>query len=318
MSRDVDVAMDEERPEKTRVRSLWLEKLRSYRAEYPNDDVPLYLTLSGAEGRDVQLLIREGLIRLTEVGAIATSDQGVAVAIESNANAVWELQRRIPGLKILLQPFDNLIRSSRLTVFPQGEDVRYCQARVVNLDLNQPVKFEDVDGELIFPPLQWVRKLCILHAERRLEWCLLLTLHGEALWESAETKAVAAFLEENFSREPTFADAAMHVVGKDLYRRIVEGTLPAAKRLDLAEQQKILMLYVPKRIAQIAHEYGWRAETVHNLRYGGTTDRAPMVTWVIDFRWDGRVSSQPNAIYLDSLKLVLAGAGHIAEDGTLS
>jgi hypothetical protein len=318
MIRHVDAAMDDERPEKQRVRALWLQKLRSYRAAYPNDDVPLYLTLSGAQGRDVQLLISEGLINLTEIGAIATPDQGIAVAIESNANAVWELQRRIPGLKILEQPFESFIRSGRLTVFPQGEHVRFCQARVVNLDLNEPVKFDDVDGELIFPPLQWVRKLCVLHAERRLEWCLLLTLHGEALWDSGETKAVAAFLAENFSREPAFAQAAAAVVGEELYGRIVDGTIPAAKRLDIAEQQKLLMLYVPKRIAQIAHEYGWRAETIHNLRYGGTANRAPMVTWIIDFRWDGRVSSQPDAIYLDSLKLILAGAGQIAEDGTLS
>jgi hypothetical protein len=318
MSRGVDAAMDEERPEKQRVRSLWLQKLLSYRAAYPNDDVPLYLTLSGAHGRDVQLLIREGLIRLTEVGAILSSDQGVAVAIESNANAVWELQRRIPGLKILEQPFDSLIRSGRLTVFPQGEHVRFCQARVVNLDLNQPVTFEDVDGELVFPPLQWVRKLCILHAERRLEWCLLLTLHGEALWESPETKAVAAFLTENFMRERSFAEAAGRILGEDLFRRISDGSLPAAKRLAPAEQQKVLMLYVPKRIAHIAHEYGWRAETIHNLRYGGVAKRAPMVTWVIDFLWDNRVSSRPDAIYLDSLKSILAGAGHIGEDGTLS
>ncbi|MEA2166143.1 MAG: hypothetical protein QOK37_4270 [Thermoanaerobaculia bacterium] len=318
MTREIDAAMQEDRPEKRRVRALWMEQLRSYKAAYPNDSVPLYLTLSGAEGRDVQLLIREGLIRVTEVGSIATSDQGIAVAIESNVNAVWELQRRIPGLKILEQPFDSIMRSTKLTVFPQGDHVKFCQARVVNLDLNQAVKFENVDGELQFPPLQWIRKLCILHAEQRLEWCLLLTLHGETLWESNETKSVAAFLSENFGREPSFAAAAINVLGEELYQRVNDGTIPAARRLEISEQQKLLMLYVPKRIAQIAHEYGWRSETLHNLRYGGISRRAPMVTWIIDFRWDQRVSSEPDRIYLDSLKLLLAGAGQIAEDGTLS
>ena len=318
MRRNVDAAMDQERPEKRRVRTLWLEKLRSYKAKYPNDTVPLYLTLSGAKGHDIQLLIQEGLIRLTEVGAIVTQDQGIAVAIESNSNAVLELQRRIPGLKILDQPFDSFMRSTRLTVFPQGEHIRLCRARVINLDLNEPVLFEDVDGELQFPPLQWIRKLCILHAEIRLEWCLLLTLHGEVLWEAAETKAVAEFLSENFSREPSFAAASMTMLGSELHGRIVSGTIPAAKRLESVEQQKLLMAYVPKRIAHIAHEYGWRTETIHNLRYGGAEHRAPMVTWVIDFRWDARVSSKPEAIYRDSLKLVLAGVGYIAEDGTLS
>lgn|SRR6185312_5496008 len=318
MTRNVDAAMDEERPEKARVRTLWLEKLLAYKERYPDDAVPLYLTLSGAYGQDIKLLIKHGLIRVTEVGAITAQDQGVAVAIESNANAVLELQRRIPGLKILQQPFESLIRSTRLTVFPQGDQIRLCQARVVNLDLNEAVKFEDVDGELQFPPLQWIKKLCILHGEVRLEWCLLLTLHGEALWESAETKAVAEFLNENFMLEPNFASASEKVLGNKLHSRIVDGTIPAAKRLDTAEQQKLLMLYVPKRIARIAHEYGWRTETVHNLRYGGASRRAPMVTWVIDFRWDARVSRQPDAIYRDSLKRILVGAGYIAEDGTLS
>ncbi|MFL6234512.1 MAG: hypothetical protein ACJ76N_15380, partial [Thermoanaerobaculia bacterium] len=239
------------------MRTLWLEKLRSYKAKYPNDRVPLYLTLSGAYGHDIQLLIRHGLIRTTEVGGIVAEDQGLAIAIESNTNAVLELQRRLPGLKILLQPFDSIIRSTRLTVFPQGEHIRLCQARVVNLDLNQSVVFDNIDGELQFPPLQWIRKLCILHEETRLEWCLLLTLHGEAPWDSKETKAVAAFLNENFSREPQFASASAQVLGLELHNRIVSGTVPAAKRLKIEEQQKFLMVYVPKRIAHIAHYHGW-------------------------------------------------------------
>jgi hypothetical protein len=318
MTRDVDAAMEEERPEKIRLRKLWLEKLRSYKERFPNDIVPLYLTLSGAHGHDIQLLINNGFIRLTEIGAIAPEDQGIAVAIESNSTAVLHLQRRIPGLKILAQPFDSFIHSTRLTVFPQGGSIKLCQARVINLDLNEPVKFRDVDGELQFPPLQWIKKLCVLHAETRIEWCLLLTLHGEALWESDETKAVAEFLSENFSREPEFGLASKKVLGNELYSRIVAGTIPAAKRLSTTEQQKLLMVYVPKRIAQIAPTDGWRAETIHNLRYGGVANRAPMVTWVIDFRWDTRVSRQPDAVYRDSLKLILVGAGEIAEDGTLS
>lgn len=318
MTRSVDLAMDEERPEKIHVRRLWLERLQSYREYFPNDTIPLYLTLSGAHGRDIQMLIASGIIRTTESGAIAAQDQGVVVAIESNASAVLQLQRRIPGLKILHQPFDSFIRSTRLSRFPEGDHIRLCQARVINLDLNEPVRFEVVDGELQFAPLQWVHKLCVLHAEGRLDWCLLLTLHGEAIWDIEETKVVAQFLSENFSRETTFASDATAMLGEKLYGQIHSGSIPAAMKLTTAEQQKLLMLYVPKRIAQTANQYGWRAETLRNLRYGGIAQRAPMVTWIIDFRWDPRVSSKPDAIYRDSLKLLLSGAGTIAEDGTVS
>jgi hypothetical protein len=318
MIRPVDRAMAEDRPEKLRIRTLWLEKLVAYRSSYPNDEVPLYLTLSGADGKDIEALVGAGIIRRTEVGAIVADDEGIAVAIESNSDAVWRLQRKFPGLKILGQQFDSLLRSSRLTAWPQGDDKKFCRARVVNLDLNLTVSFEDVDGELLFAPLQWIRKLCILHAEQRLDWCLLLTLHGEAAWESSETHSIATFLSENFGREPEYARGAKALIGAKLFDQIDSETIPAAKRLDIADQQKLLMIYVPKKIAHIAQEHGWRTETGHNLRYGGSRQRAPMVTWIIDFRWDSRVSSQPEALYRESLRNVFSGVGEIAPDGTLS
>jgi hypothetical protein len=140
--------MDEERPEKAIVRSFWLKTVLAYRATYPNDAVPLYLTLSGAEGRDIEALADAGVIRRTEVGGIVAEDQQLVVAIESNAAAVLQLDRKFPGMKILEQPFENLVRSTTLLSWPQGEHIRLCQARVINLDLNAPLRFENVDGEL--------------------------------------------------------------------------------------------------------------------------------------------------------------------------
>jgi hypothetical protein len=318
MIRHVDAAMTAERPEKIYIRALWLETIRELRDAFPHDDVPLYLTLSGAEARDIQLLIDNGLIRLTETVAVRTEDEGIAVAIESNSDAAWRLQRKLPGLKILIQPFENLVRSGGMTVWPQGEHVRFCRARVINLDLNEPVKFVGSTPDLLFPPLQWVRKLTVLHADASLDWCLLLTLHGEAVWESAETKSVAEFLSENFGREPLFAEAAGELIGEELFEKISRQTIPAARRLRLEDQQKLLMLYVPKRLIQIALEHGFRAEVTHNLRYGGADHRAPMVSWIVKFHRDRRSATRPDALYRDGLKTILTGAGHIAEDGSLS
>lgn len=316
--RAVDRAMNDERPEKAIVRSLWLEKVQSYRANYPNDTVPLYLTLSGAEGRDIELLITTGVIRRTEVGGIVEEDQQLVVAIESNTTAVLRLQSKYPGLKILERSFQNLVHNTTLIAWPQGADIRLCQARVVNLDLNTALQFEQVDGELQFAPLQWIRKLCILHAEQRVEWSLLLTLHGEATWDSSETSLVTSFLTENFEREPAFAENAKKMLGDEKFSHIICGTTGAARNLPIPEQQKLLMLYVPKQIARVAHEFGWRVETLRNLRYGGSGSHAPMVTWIIDFRWDRRLSTRPDAIYRESLRLLLNGVGFIAEDGTIS
>jgi hypothetical protein len=309
--------MEEERPEKATVRMLWLTKLGEYQGLAPGTDAPLYLTLSGSEARDVQLLIERGVIRQTEVGSIAPEDQGLVVAIESSPAAVFALQSRLPGLKIIEQPLANLLRSESPFAWPSGDDRKYCRALVVNLDLNMPVLFEEVDGQRICRLFKWVKKLCVLHDSPRIEWSLLLTLHGEAVWDALDTNHVVDFLRENFAEEPSFAAMARLLLGGLVYDQIAGSSLPPARDLPAAMQQKVLMLYVPKRIAQLGLEAGWRVETVHNLRYGGIGSRAPMVTWIFDFKADPRVAAMPQQIYRQNLRAILKAAGEISSDCTL-
>ncbi len=77
------------------------------------------------------------------------------------------------------------------------------------------------------------------------------------------------------------------------------------------------MAFVPKRIADLVRTQGWRVETVHNIAYGGS-GHASMVTWVLRFHWDLRVTSTPDAVYRDSVRSVLSAPGLIAENGTLT
>ena len=97
--RPVDQAMNQERAEKLAIRALWLEEVKSIAEQYPDSEVPWYLTLSGAEGRDIKLLIDEGLISLTEVGSIVEKDQHKVVAVENNNESVLQLQKKVRRIK---------------------------------------------------------------------------------------------------------------------------------------------------------------------------------------------------------------------------
>jgi hypothetical protein len=317
-ARSVDDAMSQDRPEKQAVRELWLNSLINYANAFPNDAYPLYLTLSGAEGRDIQLLIDNGLLELTEAGSVASSMKHRVIAVESNTRAVVELNRRFPGLKIFEQPFKNLVRSESATRWPDGQDERFCRARVVNLDLNQSLNDEGSGGELRFPILLWIQKLSQLHAQDRIEWSLCLTLHGEIPWSPQTCRAIQEYLAENFAREPSFKDACRRLLEDELFDAVLGDDICLFYERALDEQQRLLMAVVPKKIVEMVYQHGWKAHTSHNLRYGGSNGRAPMVTWIIDFAWEPRAFQTPDAVYRESLSLVLSGAGRIAEDGTIS
>jgi hypothetical protein len=279
---------------------------------------PLYLTLSGAGGRDIELMIQRRIIRQSEVGGIALEDMDKVVAVESHPDSVLALQKQFPGLKILQVPFHNLIRSTNPLRWPQGEDEKCCRAHVINLDLNEPLQSAETGGHITFPILQWIQKLAQIHAASpHTDWYLCLTLHGEIPWSREVGQDVQSFLAENCRLEPMFAKECQKLLGNDLFRRILESHDVALDQLEQASQQKVLMAFVPKKISQLVLVQGWRVITSRNIRYGGGR-RAPIVSWIFNFNWDTRVSSTPNIVYLECLKSVLAKRGYIAENGHLS
>ena len=310
--------MSEERPEKEAVRGLWLETVMHFDGAYPEDDVPLYLTLSGAEGRDIELLIENQLIETTETGAIALSHRHRVIAVERSTPAMIELQRRFPGLKIVVQSFQNLVRSESPFRWPDGEDERLCCARVINLDLDETLRAVEDRGEVSFPVLLWIRKLGQIHAARALDWSICLTLHGEISWSSACFASVRQFLAENFENDEEFARMSRLFLSESLFEDIASGRDLDVASLSVRDQQLLLMVFVPKKISQLLCPQGWRVETARNLRYGGNGGRAPMVTWIMHVTRDARVSGRPLTIYRESLRTVLSGAGRIEEDGTVS
>jgi hypothetical protein len=310
--------MAEDRPQKQTVRSLWLDAVTQFAEAFPDDPHPLYVTLSGAEGRDIALLIEAGLIQTTETGAISTVHRHRVVAVERNTVAVIALQKKYPGLKILEHPFQNLVRGDSPLRWPDGDDVRHCRARVVNLDLDETLSARKDAGEIRFPVLSWISKLAQIHAVDRLDWSLCFTLHGEIEWDSQTSVAVCDFLVENFRCEEAFATASQSFLGSVVFSRILDERPIDLSAVDVGDQQRILMVFVPKKIASLVCQQGWKVSTGRNLRYGGTGGHAPMVTWIVNFSWHAQASSNPDPVYRACLREILNGVGAIEEDGRIS
>ena len=314
--RAVDQAMAEERPEKQTIRSLWINAIREIATLYPNSEVPWYLTLPGAEGHDIQRIIDEGIITLTEVNSIVEKDQDKIVAVESNNSAVLSLQKKFIGLRIKETHFQNLIRGERNFSWPECEEQKFCRARIVNLDLNAPLMAEIDEGQVVFPVLAWIKKLCALHAKPpRTDWTLCLTLHAGLGWPEAVNGWTKDFLIENLGREPSFSDGCRKFFGEGLFKLVTEHDKIEFSQLSRENQQRLLMVMVPKVIAHFVHNEGWRVITEQNLRYGGKGKQAAMVTWIIKFSCDPKASATPDYLYRYALSNILGSVGVVDSDG---
>lgn len=315
--RPVDVAMNKNRSAKQSIRNLWVEEVKAVAEKYPDASVPYYLTLSGAEGRDIELLISEGLISLTETGGISEKDQTKIVAIERSSLAIADLQRKFVGLWIKQVDFRGLIRGEGPFAWPEGEDIDVCRALVVNLDLNEALSARREDNQkIIFPVLEWITKLCHIHAKYpQTDWTLCLTLHGAINWPKDINKWVKAFLVENFEREPLFSQKCSEFFGTELFERI-RTVSDELEGLNSDDQQKIIMAIVPKIINKLVCSDGWGVRTEYNLRYGGD-GAAPMVAWIVRFIWDESGSASSDAMYKASLRGIFDGLGSVLDTGEI-
>lgn len=311
--------MAADRPAKNRVRQLWVERVEAAASDLDLSKGPLYLTLPGALGLEIEMLIQRGVIARNKVGAIDAADLNKIIAIESNGAAEVELLHRYTGLKVIRQRVEDLLRSTSPLTWPQGRDEWHCRARVVNLDLNASLTCFSNEGHLAFPVVQLVSKLADIHAKPpSLDWVLCLTLDARVTWEADVSLGIQQFLLENFGHEPTYATAARALLGDELYNAVASATPVDWSARPFIDQQRLLMALVPKKIAQLLYGKGWGVDTVANLHYGGTDEEAPMVTWVIELHRDARATSTPDLVYREGLQRVLQAVGRIEQDGSLS
>jgi hypothetical protein len=309
--------MGENRPDKETVRGLWVEAV--IEADVDPNGPPLYLTLPGAHGHDVQRLIDADLVELAENGAVAPDDAWKVVAVESNNDAFLALKRRIPGLRVLNQNIKGILSSTGPLTWPTGQNEHWCRARVVNLDLNSSLGCErDASQLLVFPTIQLILKLAQLHLKApALDWVLCLTLAAQVNWALDDCEMVQRFLQENFEHDEQFAADSRLLLGDRLFDALTSDQTVDISTLDIVEQQALLMVFVPKKIVADTYRLGWRILTTHNLRYGGHQQSQRMVSWVMQFTREPRVTSEPLAIYGESLAEILTRAGSISAEGQL-
>lgn len=315
--RPIDAAMLRERPEKARIRQLWLETCSRRELGWAPGAEPLYLTLPGAEGRDIEMLAAAGQLARTETGAIAIEDVDKVVAFESNKSAYAQVRAKFPGLRVYGERVQDAVHGPTRMRYPTAERLKATRARVVNLDYTTPLAPSDARDMLSFPDLDVITKLAVIHASGSpVEWSLCLTLNATISWPSQIEKLVLDNLRENLGRSETFSGQCLRLLGGDLHSRLKytdDNILHEAG----AAAQRLLMILVPKRIAAAAASVGWRTVPVVNARYGGAADAAAMCTWIVDFVWDTRGGSQPNAVYVESLESSLLTASLIDSTGVL-
>ncbi len=321
MTPNVHTAMAEDRPEKLTIRDLWADVYERWRIERPSEGSrshPRFLTMPGARAGDIRRLIDRGLVAVTENGAIAPEELESIAAVEVDLSAYAALSNQFPGMKIIRGSVDSALHSGSPTVWPPKKDQKLFRADIVNLDLNEPLVAGFQSSQLVFPLLKLVGKIALLHTQpSHADWTLCLTLHGEVLWDAKARKAVCGFLAENCRRAPAFKGAMTMLLGSEMADAIVEKRADDLQLDDVVAQQTLLMVCVPKRILSDVHTQGWALSCRHNIRYGGVQQRAPMVSWIIDFTEDARGSSEPDELYRECLAAVLDNAGHIDADGAL-
>ena len=309
--------MAQDRREKHIVRNYWVEEAREYNSRYPDDAHPLFLTLPGPGAHDVKLLIEEGLLELTETGAISDAHQFRVVCVERDGRAVADLNRQFPGMKILEGTFENLIGWQSQVTWPSPRNRRLFRARIINLDLNNALVARTARGIMVFPVLEVIQKLVEIHATpERVRWTLCLTLHGETPWSSDVAESVQAFMRENIDRDADFRVLAASALTSEFVDRLVDARTVDFRHLDRVEQQRFLMVFVPKKIAQLVQNRGWRLVTKRNLRYGAA-ENAPMTTWILEFIPEASLISTPDAGYREALRGIFENFRQIAADGSL-
>ena len=315
----VHQAMVEARPEKSAVRKLWIERAVHHSCQSPNLDDSLYLTLSGAEGEEISMLIEAGLLKLTEVNSIDSKFQQRVVAIESNHVAYTRLQTKFPGLKIIRDPVSELLRGSTRTRYPQGEPERICRSRIVNLDLNQAWKPQLVEGHWMVPVARWIQKFAEMHARSpKLGWSLFLTLHGECPWEAPSASLIGDEIRALSELHAAIKNNVENWLTSPVFTQILENAISSYKDLDVELQQRVLMWLVPSVIVRDCATQGWSISIRHNLRYGQPPEQAPMVTWIIDFNVPGREALSYDRELLAGLTDVLNRAGYIDARGNVN
>lgn len=317
--RSIDSAMNSKRPQKQSVRKMWLDEIKDIDKKYSDSEYPLYLTLPGAEGYDIQMLIDQGLINLTESKSISEKHLKKIIAVESSNKAILNLQKKFPGLRIEKQNLQNILKGSGLESWPKGKEKNIFCSHIVNLDFDSSIKYDYKNGAITFKELEWIYKICLIRSNKGLKkWKLFLTFNASiSNWDENVFNYIKNFIHENIKNEKEFSDQCKVLFGEKLFYVFNSENKIEDYEFNHEDCQKILMIFVPKFLSNKLHINGWTLKTKINLYYGGLSETAPMVTWIINFNYDEKKLSTPKLIYKESILSIFDKVGYIDKNGKI-
>lgn len=313
--RPIDHAMESQRPEKVYIRKRWLAVIKAVEKKYKKSEIPLYLTLPGSDGYDIQMLIDHDLIELTDVKSVKEKDIQKVIAIEKNNKAVLNLQKKFIGLRIEEQSLESILKGVGLQSWPSKKEKEIFKAHIINLDFDGSLNSNDINGTVEIKEIEWINKICLIKKEQKLDaWTLFLTLNAsKSSLKKYMIDFIRAFLNDNINRSSDFSDLSKKFLNKKIFTKLKDNS--DLKLSDLSDEdcRMLFMVFIPKYISNKVHTEGWRLTTDFNLHYGDGKKRAPMVSWCITFTYDN--SPTPNEIYIKSIKSIFNDFGFINGKG---
>jgi hypothetical protein len=303
------------RPAKAVVRRWWLEVIRERVDEADADGRAVYLTLPGAEGIDIQMMIDDGLLELEEGGPIAAKHAHRVLALEKDMLAYSALKDRFPGLKVRRMSVKELIAGENVDAFPTRDDRQLCRAAVVNLDYQSPYMVAENAQRSALIAVDKFQRMHQAGPDRSaIPWTLCLTLNGDLAGPIDEQGLEIAYLEDKLRGSPSLAAwASVHLVD------VVDGgsfIAPPIHEWPAVMRQNFLLLLVPLRLIHLFGPQDWEVRVRYAARYGGGADgAAPMVTFVADLQWD-RTMSTDSGRYSACQDLLIQSTLAISDDGT--
>jgi hypothetical protein len=291
--RPIDAAMSLDRADKQTIRQWWADSVRQRSAVADNHDVPWFLTLPGELGRDIQLLIDDGLIKLTEAGAIDNRDNRKIVAVESNMPACGQLKARFPGLQVREMNVKNMLAGDASHSFPDKETKKLCRAAVVNLDYNGPWLAKD-------DALVAVDKFVRLHEGSAdwtaVDWTLCLTFRAVLSGDMEDRLGQVKFLKDQITDSESLSNWVSDQIGLQVNRLDEVPESIGSWTDDIV--QRFLCILIPLKLVHLGCARGWAVNCVRSCLYGGSLNdvegpTAAMVTFIVDFAQDEAIRQAP-------------------------
>lgn len=315
-------AMAQLKPEKQSIREEWLKLVSGANADATGQSEPLYLTLAGAGGHDVKMLVDAGIVALEEnARTIAQKDQWKVAAVEYKGASFDSIEDEFPGLRVINGRVEEVFHAG---VDPIDEMTKYdgvapSRALVVNLDLNGSVEAAMEGGVLSCPLVEVVDQLARTHAaETPVDWWLCLTFNATINWSEEVESHFKKLVVDAGEEFDDFKNGVEKLLGEalmDEFRKVDEYT--PLKDSGCDEMQRSVQVVVPTRVIDGCYANHWRITVQDSLRYVGAKG-APMATWIIRFERSLAVKDEEhdeNREY--SLSTVASATGSIDTDGNI-